>query len=260
MMQGTTKGTQGSLNKTMITGFLLRDIGIGAKAEWGTPMNDVIVQFSEGSASSVADIITILSNTKPTGGGGLFNTLHGAINKAGLGEVQRRLQAKIQTIVTWTGTASPIMEFPIVIPALHYDQDIRKDARDLLKCVFPISEGSDFGMLKAPLYYQPGLVASYISGANTDVPTKAFFGTIQVWVGQWLRLANMVAVGVDVVFSREVTKNRTPLLALITLTVQPAMMWTAEDIDNIFPDVGFGEEGMHAETNAYTYGGTEQGF
>lgn len=217
----------------IIKGFLTQDISVVGQAEWGTPF-----AHSPASRGMVDELVSGLTVA--------YNVVKGTM-------AQRRLQSKLQTVVTWSSSETPVFSFPLLLLALNKDDDVRVAASDLLKGTFPIE--TSLITLKAPFGYSPAGMAKSthkldkVGTMNTDA--KAFDGTVAIFVGKWLQLFNMVIRQVTVTFSKEVIPSGFPLYARVELMVLPAMMWTADDVDALFPKLvgplGEGGYGKSAE-------------
>ena len=248
--QGSRKDA-GMPNGQTIKAFLIQDIGIGGSADWATPFDNIIGNLF----GNVKNVVEDLAFTAANVAGNVFRRM-------GMGDpstadaqkfvVQKQLKTKLQTIVSWTGSQTPMFRFSLIFPALKPGDDVRQVAKALLRCVFPIepNHGESTAAtiaknftLDAPLHYSPG------SQVNRGIGDEGLtsLGTIAVFVGKWFRVFNCVARSVDVTFSKQMTPDGVPLLASVGLLIQPAMMWTTKDLEDIFPEVALG--------NAYGGGG-----
>ena len=264
-------------NITKVIKFIAsNDFKLGGSSEWGTSIDDIMKEMFGGS---------IVSTYKKSGfGGGKLGA--GAKLAAGLSGI--KFQTLLQTINFWEGSKVAPFEFPFILLATAPDIDIRRDLLALYATVFPVSlvdaynsygaaiiesiksgsladiigiltGGALSGFMSAPLGYSP------VSGYNSSLSptTTEGSGLIDIRLGKWLHIPNLIAESFDATISKVTTRYGFPLYADCTLRVKPCRMWTASDIYDIFFSTTVSDEEDKGQGGGYkTYnieGGLDEG-
>lgn len=110
---------------------------------------------------------------------------------------------------------------------------------DLLSLVYPIPLGSNntnnlVYEILAPAGYSPPIAFNPAVAGNEIEEARTVSGVVQVVLGNFMRLRNMVCESVQVNLSREIQKNGTPLFATVNLEFSCYRTMYYDDIVNLF--------------------------
>jgi hypothetical protein len=131
---------------------------------------------------------------------------------------QRKLQAIDSTIHSWTGSARPSLNIPLIFMTIRETDDVREYVKILMRMVYPTEEGL---FVVAPLKYD---------GTGG--------GTVSLQIGKWLMIHGLVVLSVNAVLSQQVVKmsddSTRPLFAKVDMVLEPYKQPTVDDIEGYF--------------------------
>jgi hypothetical protein len=235
----------------VVLGYVVSDFGFGLAASWGG------LDLVTSAQRQVNRFMNL----------GLFgiSQMGDWLKKIGINSPpampQRLFMSLLQTISSYEGTEKPTLILPLIFIATKPDDDVRIEAFKLLQGVTPIWE--DSWRLKAPLGYAFSLNAEQLakekeastSGQQTYTSQQEYvqrsniIGTVSFSIGQWFQLDRLVIKSVEPVFSKEVTPLGWPLYCRVNVAFEPVLMWTIDDIRNMFSGMNWTS---NTTTNEYS--------
>ena len=160
--------------------------------------------------------------------------------------VNRQTVSGLSTIKTWQSSADFVFGLDLTFIAIQSKEvkdiisgtdNVLLPCIELLSLVYPSGVdqllGDDSGLLfnyLAPNGYS--IAGPY--NPSLDENKQPVTGVVQIAIGNWLRLRNMVCNNVSCSFSREIQTNGTPLTATVSMEFAPFHTYRYKDIIDIF--------------------------
>lgn len=134
-----------------------------------------------------------------------------------------------ETVSQWTGTNKPIFQIPATIFAYKPEIDTTKVVRDLLGLVGTQKAFDDeFGVLKAPGGYG-------VEKLTSNFGTQSLDGVWSISIGRYFRATGLTLLSFGHNSSAAVVASTNkPLYVRMSLTFQPAILPTADELQSWF--------------------------
>lgn len=184
---------------------------------------------------------------------GSTGMLQGAMSTAGnlAGAAHRVIKTVQQTVSQWNGTSKPSFDISTTLVNYRKDKSILDEIRKFYAGVSPTFEGPT---IKAPYsystYFLNGMmdnVAHPIENFKNDELYKNFragiTGTWALRYSVWFQASRLILTGVSCSFSKEVARGKNePLYARLSLSFQPAILPSADEIQGWFKTGKFNQD------------------
>lgn len=137
------------------------------------------------------------------------------------------IQTAYQSTLAWTGSERPQVPLSMIVVALTPDDDVTAMCKPLMRLIYPASVGDSAVINTPPL--------GFAVNADRTAVTK---GSISCAIGRWFMATGMVASDFNITYSKQQTKKDRPLYAMISLTLQAAVMPDASQVQQYFIEQG----------------------
>jgi len=201
-------------------------VGTGTKAD----KYKLIFSFNVTKKHKTEAFAVAVENETVIAGGNTFSSLESLIGGSSVGGLVNATKNLLGTVLStsgtsttpqaftrmnWSGSQKPQFTFNVTFYSENSSRSVLEDVMKIKKAVYPSGSTGIKGFFTAPLGYR------IINPKNKNSKTGGgVTGTLNVKVGTWLVLRDMLVVSESISFSREVNRFGQPLFARGTITLE----------------------------------------